>query len=108
MEEADKARDQAEQDGYDVGVVETKEAFKAEVAGVCRNYCLQVWNKALNQAGVEASSILKKAESVYYPPAIRALGSASSKVDTSSKVTELRKGNPVEAPPSSDRPSEEA
>ena len=108
MEEADKARDQVEQDDYDVGVAKTEEALRVEVAGVCRNYCLQVWNKALNQAGVEASSILKKAESVYYPPAIRTLGSASSKVDTSSNVTKLGKGSFAEAPSSSDKPSEEA
>ena len=34
-------------------------------------YCSQVWNKALKQAGVEASSDLWKVENVYYPPAIR-------------------------------------
>ncbi|KAK9984499.1 hypothetical protein SO802_034024 [Lithocarpus litseifolius] len=34
-------------------------------------YCRQVWIKALNQVGVEASSVLRKAESVYYPPVIR-------------------------------------
>ena len=93
LEEAEKAKDQTEQDGYDVGVAETKETLKAEVSGVCRNYCLQAWNEALNQAGVEASSALKRAESVYYPPAIRTPGSSSSKVDTSPEVVELRKGN---------------
>ena len=74
-EQAEKARDQAEQEGYDVGVAETEEALKAEVSGVCRNYCLQVWNEALNQvwneafnqAKVKTSSILRKAKNVYYP-----------------------------------------
>ncbi|KAK9999178.1 hypothetical protein SO802_018781 [Lithocarpus litseifolius] len=70
-EEAEKARDQAEQEGYDVGVAETEEALRAVVSGVCRTYCRQVWLEALNQAGVEASSALRKAESVYYPAAIR-------------------------------------
>ena len=51
-EQAEKARDQTEQEGYDVGVAETEKAFKAEVSGVCRNYHLQVWNEALNQAGI--------------------------------------------------------
>ena len=69
-EQAEKARDHTKQEGYDVGVAETEEALWAEVSGVCRNYCLQVWNEALNQAGVEASSVLRTAESVYYPPAI--------------------------------------
>ena len=68
LEEVEKAKDQAEQDGYDVGVAETEEALRAEVVGVCRTYCLQVWNEALDQARVEASSSLRKAENVYYPP----------------------------------------
>ena len=42
LEEAEKARDKVEQDGYDIRVVETEEALRAEVLGVCRNYCLQV------------------------------------------------------------------
>ena len=67
MEEAKKARDQAEQEGFEIGVAETEKALRAEVLGVCRKYCLQVWNEALNQAGVEASSMLRRAENVYYP-----------------------------------------
>lgn len=46
--EAEKARDQAEQDGYDEGVAETEEVLRVEVSKVCRNYCLQVWNETLN------------------------------------------------------------
>ena len=82
MEEAEKAKEQAEQDGFDMGVVETEEAFRVEVSEVCRFYCLQVWNEALDQAGVEASFALRWAESAYYPPAIGAPGSSGSKVDT--------------------------
>ena len=67
MEEAEKANDQAEQDDYNVGGVETEEAFRAEVFEVCRNYCLQVWNKALSLAEVKASSTLRRVENVYYP-----------------------------------------
>ena len=91
-----------------MGVAETEEALRAEVSGVCRKYCLQVWNEALNQTRVEASSALRGAKSVYYPPAIHASGSASSKVDTSFEVAELRKGSPAKVPPSSDSPSKEA
>ena len=58
LEKDEKARDQAEQDGYDVGVAEIEEALRAEVSEVCRNYYLRVWNEAFNQAGVEASSTL--------------------------------------------------
>ena len=48
LEEAEKARDQAEQEGYDIRVAETEDALRAEVVGVCRHYCLQVWNKAFD------------------------------------------------------------
>ena len=44
LEEAKKAKEQAEQDGYDVGVAETEEALKVEVSEVCKHYYLQVWN----------------------------------------------------------------
>ena len=52
-------------------MVEIETALKAQVLGVCRLYCSQVWNEALKQAGVDASSKLWKAECVFYPPAIR-------------------------------------
>ena len=63
-EEADKARDETEQQGYEVGVAEIEDALKAEIPAVCRTYCTLTWDKALNQAGVKASSMLRKAESV--------------------------------------------
>ena len=66
-EQAKRARDQSEQDGYDVGMAAIEEALRAKVSRVCRTYCLQVWNETLNQVGVEVSSILRNAESVYYP-----------------------------------------
>ena len=59
LEEAEKAKEQAAQDGFDVGVAETEEAFRVEVSEVCRFYCLQVWNEALDQVGVEASFALR-------------------------------------------------
>ena len=36
--EAEKARDEAEQQGYDLGVAETEETLRAEVPVVCRIY----------------------------------------------------------------------
>ena len=62
--EAEKARDKAEQKGYDLGVVETEETLRAEVPAVCRIYCAQTWNEALNRAKVEASSELRKADTL--------------------------------------------
>ena len=37
---------------------------------VCRIYCAQTWDEALNRAGVEASSELRRPENVFYPKAI--------------------------------------
>ena len=67
-----------------------------------------MWNKALNQAVVEAFSTLRRAESVYYPLAIRAPAFASSKADTPSEVVELEKDSPDKAPLFSDSPSKVA
>ena len=61
LKEVEKAKDQAEQDGYEVRVAITKKALKVEVSEVCRYYYLQVWNEALNQARVEASSAFRRA-----------------------------------------------
>ena len=72
------ARDKVEEEGYEAGMVETQASLKAQIPGVCRLYCSQVWEEALKQAGVEASFDLWKAESIFYPPAIRETASASS------------------------------
>ena len=60
-----------------------------------------MWNEGLNQGRVEASSALRRAESVYYPPAIRASGPVSSKTDTASKVVDMGKASPANVLPSS-------
>jgi len=97
--EAEKAKDEVEQHGYDVDVAETKDTLRAEVPAICRTYCTQTWEEAFNQAGVEAFSMLKRAESVYYPSAIRLVSSLDSKANpTSSEVAEAQ-GSPTRAPP---------
>ena len=78
--EAECSKKKAEEEAYNLGVVDTQATLKAQVPGVCRLYCSQVWNEALKQAGVEASSDLWKAEHVYYPPAIREDAAPSSEV----------------------------
>ena len=45
---AEREKDEVEQHGYDVGVAETKDALRAEVPTVCRAYCTQTWEEALN------------------------------------------------------------
>ena len=61
-EKAEKTRDKAKQHGYDFGMVEIEDTLRAEVPRVRRLYCAQVWDDALNQARVEASFVLRKAE----------------------------------------------
>ena len=56
LAKAEKAIEEAEQEGYDIGVAKTEENLRAQVSGICRGYCLKVWNEALNQAKVDASS----------------------------------------------------
>ena len=68
--EAERAMNEAEQKGYEIGIAKTEEALKAEVPAVCRIYCTKTWDEALNRAGVEASSELRKPENVFYPEAI--------------------------------------
>ena len=67
-----------------------------------------MWIEALDEARVEASSILRKAENIYYPPAIRASVPSSSRIDTNSEVVEVGKANTDNAPTPSDNPSVEA
>ena len=68
---AEKERDEVEQHGYDVGVAETEDTFRAEVPAVCRAYCAQTWEEALNQAGIKASFELRKPENIIFPPALQ-------------------------------------
>ena len=99
LEEDEKAKEQAEQEGYEVDVVETKEALKVEVAEVCRFYCLRVWNEALKQAEVKASSAFRRVENVYYPQAIHTSGSLGSKADSVSSGADEGKESPAKALP---------
>ncbi|XP_030925595.1 uncharacterized protein LOC115952562 [Quercus lobata] len=98
-DEAVKAKEAAEQHRYEVGVAEIEDALRAEVPTVYRTYCALTWDEALNQDRVEASSMLRKAESVYYPPAIRPRSSADSKADPeSSEVGEIQSSPPKDPP----------
>ena len=105
-DETKKAKDKAEQHGYDVGVAKTEDALKAEVPTVCRTYCALVWDKALNQARVEASSVLRKAKNVYYPPAIHLSSSSDSKADPASSKAGDIQGSLPKIPPAANTPSE--
>ena len=91
-----------------MGITKTKEALRIEVSGVSRTYYLQVWNGALNQAGVESSSAIRRVENVYNPPAICASSSSSPKANTVSQEANGDKGSPTKVLSSSSNPSKEA
>ena len=68
---AENERNEAEQHSYDVGVPETEDALRAEVPAICCTYCAQTWEEPRNQAGVEASSGLRRPESIIFPLALQ-------------------------------------
>ena len=92
--EVERSKEKAEKEAYDLGVAETQAILKAQVPGVCRLYCSQVWNEALKQAGVEVSSDLWKVENVYYPPAIWETAPSSSEAKDAPEEAEA---NGIEA-----------
>ena len=78
-------------------MAKTEDTLRAEVPVECRTYCALTWDEALNQAGVEASSVLRKAGSVYYPQAIRLASSSDSKVDPAPSEVGEAQGSPPKA-----------
>ena len=90
--EAEAARDKAEEEGYETGVADTQASLKAQIPAACKLYCSQVWEEALKRVGMDALSHLWKAESIFYPPAIRETASASSEAMSDqheARVTQL-------------------
>lgn len=67
-----------------------------------------MWNEALDQAKVEASSALRKAKNVYYPLVIRSSGSLGFKADPVSLEADEGKESPPKAPPIANISSKEA
>ena len=45
--EAEAAKETAEDEGYNAGVADIQASLKAQIPGVCRLYCSQVWEEAL-------------------------------------------------------------
>ena len=70
---------------------ETEENLRAQVTGVCRGYCFQVWNEALNQAEVDASSTLRRAKNAFYPTALWVASPSSSRAETAPKALKPNK-----------------
>ena len=96
---AEKEKDKAEQHDYDIGVAETEDALQAEVPTVCRAYCAQTQEEALNRAGVKASSELRRPENVFFPPTIRAPGLSSNQKEVGPTVAKLVEEAQIQNPP---------
>ena len=67
----ERERDEDGQHGYDVGIAKTEDTLRAKVPAVCRTYCTQTWEEALNRAGIDASSELRKPENIVFPLALQ-------------------------------------
>ena len=96
---AEKEKDKAEQHGYVVGVARIEVALRAKVPVVYRACCAQTWVEALNWAGVEASSELRRPENIFFPPAIRVSGLSSNQKEAIPTVAEPAEKAQVQNPP---------
>ena len=106
--EAKCSKEKAEEEAYNLGMAETHAALKAQVPGVCRLYCSQVWNEAFKQARVETSFDLWKVEHVYYPPAIKEDASSSFEASDAPKEVEAAGPGAVLAVTSPNEPVKES
>ena len=68
---AQEAAITAETSAYERGVLETERRLTAEVTVVCREYCAETYNQALNRVGIPADSDLRRTDQVYYPEDLR-------------------------------------
>ena len=68
---AKEASEAMETASYERGVLETETRLAEEMAGVCRDYCVEIWVEALNWAGVPVDSELRRAENIFFLEDIR-------------------------------------
>ena len=51
--------------------METEARLTDEVTAVCREYCVETYNQALDRVGIPADCNLRKVDQVYYPEDLR-------------------------------------
>ena len=68
---AQDAAKAAETAAYERGVLETEARLTAKVTVVCREYCAETYNQALDRARIPVDSELRRVDQVYYPEDIR-------------------------------------
>ena len=65
---------------------------------MCHAYCTQTWEEALNQAGIEASSELRKPENIVFPLAFKIPSQKEAAPPVSQPIKEAQSQHP---PPTS-------
>ncbi|XP_050254909.1 uncharacterized protein LOC126700763 [Quercus robur] len=105
--EAESSKEKAKEEAYDLGMAKTQATLKAQVPGVYRLYCSQVWNEALKQAGVEASFNLWKVENVYYPSTISETAPVSTEAKSAPEEAETARPEAALAITTPDEPTKE-
>ena len=60
------------------GIEETEVRLADELAEVCQDYCKYTWEETLNQAGVSATSDLRRPEKICLHPHLRDVSTPSS------------------------------
>ena len=70
-------------------MAETEDTLRVQVLAICHTYCAQTWEEALNQAGVKASSELRRPKNVYFHSAIRTSTLLSTQGDVASTIAGL-------------------
>ena len=70
-------------------MAETEDTLRVQVLAICHTYYAQTWEEALNQAGVKASSELRRPKNVYFPSAIRTSALLSTQGDVASTIAGL-------------------
>ena len=61
----------AETSAYECGVLEMEARLTAEVTAVCKEYCVETYNQALDWARIPTDSNLRRVDQVYYPEDLR-------------------------------------
>ena len=61
----------AETSAYERGVLETEARLTVEVTAVCKEYCTETYNQALDWVGILVDFDLRRVDQVYYPEDLR-------------------------------------
>ena len=75
-------------------MAETEDALKVEVPAVCRAYCAQTQEEALNRAGIDASSELRKPENIFFPLSLQVPNQKEAAPPITQPAEEVQPQNP--------------